>query len=139
VQAVHAKIAPINREELPDTFPFSDPEQASVGEVHRAVGVLAHQLANAGNIGQTYWQQLQRASLDHLPKHFLAAAQIAEKMHSLGHRRPHRSKRLTQVAQGRGATPVMLVVGVDEGDHRTCVDENHFFFRERRLFKSRPN
>src|SRR4030088_2861353 len=49
-RTVHREMPPIEREDAGQIFAFGDSDQRRVGEVHRQVAVLLHQLAHAQRV-----------------------------------------------------------------------------------------
>src|SRR5665213_6954 len=95
VQPVYSEVFTINRKKLADAFPFRDANQGRVGQIHRAVGVLAHQLADSWNVIQAKREDFHDTSLEHLPDIFLRLREVFEEVHGLRQHRPHRSKRFS--------------------------------------------
>ena len=71
VKTVDTKIFPVHGKDFSDASTLSNPNQCRLGKVHRTVGVLAHQLAHSGNVGEIERQKLQHSSLEHFPKSLL--------------------------------------------------------------------
>jgi hypothetical protein len=50
VKAIDREIAAVYREDPPDAFSLSHSDKCSVREIHRAVGILDHELSYAGYV-----------------------------------------------------------------------------------------
>src|SRR5215469_14731269 len=77
VKTVDTKILPVHGEDFSDALTFGNPYECRISEVHRTVGVLAHQFAHSRNIRVIERQELQQPSREHFPKSFLGFGQIA--------------------------------------------------------------
>ena len=52
VKAIDRKIVAVHREDPPDAFSLSHSDKCRVREIHRAVGILDHELPYAGYVYQ---------------------------------------------------------------------------------------
>src|SRR5439155_25097719 len=70
-RTVHREVPPIEREDAGEIFAFGDPDQRGVGEVHRQVAILLHQLAHARRIAFIERRQRQRPGFHTAPEGLL--------------------------------------------------------------------
>ena len=71
VKAIDREIAAVHCEDPPDAFSLSHSDKCRVREIHRAVGILDHELSYAGYVYQVEGEESHRSSRQHLPKSFL--------------------------------------------------------------------
>src|SRR5271169_6147865 len=76
VKTVDTKILAVYGEDFSDAFTLSNPNECRISEVHRTVGVLAHQLAYSRNVSEIERKELQHSSSQHFPKSFLGFRQV---------------------------------------------------------------
>jgi len=50
VQAVDGKVPPIDRKDFAKTFALGEAQESGVREIHRSIGVFAHQFADPRNV-----------------------------------------------------------------------------------------
>src|SRR5258706_12183058 len=56
LRSVDAEVAPVEREDAMYTFPLGHPHKSGVGQVHRQVVILPHQLPHARRVVDGQWQ-----------------------------------------------------------------------------------
>src|ERR1019366_7901046 len=66
-KTVDAEVAPVEGEDRTNAVPISDAYERGIGEIHREIVVLLHQLPHPGNVVIPERQELDRAALEHLP------------------------------------------------------------------------
>jgi len=140
VEAVDGEVAAVDGKDFAEAFALGDTEKSGVGELHAAIGVFAHEFADAGKVVGVEGQQRDCAAFEHLPNGVLCGGQAGEQVHGFDERGPDGGERFAQGFQGGDAFGVVLVGGVDEGDERASVDENQrrLPLRFRSLVKRRP-
>ena len=130
-RAVELEVSPVDREDARDLFPLGDPNKPCVGEVHRKVPVLPHQLAHARYVGRLQRQDLYRVAFQDSPEPVLGFRGKTEQVHRFRYRRPDGPQRLPDLLERFPAGNVMTVVGVDERDQGSCVDQDQERFLPR--------
>jgi len=71
VKAIDREIVAVHCEDPPDAFSLSHSDKCRVREIHRAVGILDHELSHAGYVYQVEGEESHRSSRQHLPNSFL--------------------------------------------------------------------
>lgn len=140
MEAVDGEIAAIDCEYFAKALAFGDADEGGIGEVHRTVSVLAHELSGSRDVVCIEGEQQDGAPLEHFPKGFLGGGLTGEEVHGFDERRPDGGERLAQGFQGGDAFGVVLVIGVDQGNEGPGVDENQERFPRRlsSVAKRRP-
>lgn len=57
---IERKVAPVEREHATEAFPFSDAHERCIGEVHREIAVLVHQVPESGSVGVVERRERER-------------------------------------------------------------------------------
>ena len=95
-RTVNGEVPPIEREDAREIFAFGDPDERRVGEIHRQVAVLLHQLAHARRIAFIERRQCQRPGFHTAPEGLLAGPRRPQQVHGFGERRPDRDQRIAE-------------------------------------------
>src|SRR5437764_726695 len=71
IRAVDREIAAVEGEDAADLFPLRYANERGVGEIHREIAVLFHQLTHAGQVLDFDLDEIERHALDHFPQRAL--------------------------------------------------------------------
>ena len=124
-KSIDREIAAVHCEDPPDAFSLSHSDKCRVREIHRAVGILDHQLSYAGYVYQVEGEESHCSSRQHLPDSILGLWKIPQQIDGFDQRRPHGDQGLAQVLQAIDALFVILIVSIDQRHKRSSVDEDH--------------
>ena len=122
-QPVHAKMF-VERENALQSIAFSDTNQGGIGDVHRQVAILAHELLHSAHVVATDRKQIDGTVLDHVAQRFLTAPRRTEQMHRLRESRPYGKQWMADRAKRLQRALVRGIADVEDRDQRACVNEN---------------
>ncbi len=114
----------IESDDAGDPLAFGRADERGIGEIHRQVAVLLHQLFHACQIGCVQRDQVQGSIGHHVAQGVRPAWRVGEQVHGLGQRRPDCGKGTTNCFQRVDTSRVCRVVSVQEGDQRARVNED---------------
>lgn len=129
MKAIDREIVALHCEDPPDAFSLSHSDKCRVREVHRAVGILNHELSYAGYVYQVEGEESHRSSRQHLPESFLGLRKIPWQINGFDEGRPHGDQGLSQALQAIDALFVILIVSIDQRHKWSSVDKDHLRFR----------
>jgi hypothetical protein len=125
VKTIDREIVAVHCEDPPDAFSLSYSDKCRVREIHRAVGILDHELSYAGYVYQVEGEESHGSSRQHLPESFLGLWKIRQQIDGFDEGRPHGDQGLLQALQAIDALFVILIVSIDQRHERSSVDEDH--------------
>ena len=129
MKAIDREIIAVHCEDPPDAFSLSHSDKCRVREIHRAVGILDHELSYAGYVYQVEGEESHRSSSQHFPESFLGFWKIPKQIDGFDEGRPHGGQGLSQALQAIDALFVILIVSIDQRHKWSSVDEDHLRFR----------
>src|SRR3954471_14229157 len=93
VDPVHLEVAPVEREDAGDALALGHVDERRVGEIHRLVPIVLHQLPHPRHVVTPKGPEVDRAGGDHAPQRFLRSIRIPEEVHGFGEGGPDGQER----------------------------------------------
>jgi hypothetical protein len=122
--SVDREVPSVEGEDPGEIFPLGDSHQRRVGEIHRQVTVLLHQLPHARRIPFVERRKRQRLRFHAAPESLLAAPRGTQQVHGFSERRPNRDQRIMEGLERRHTRRMVRVVLVEKRDERARVNEH---------------
>ena len=93
MDAIDGEISFVDGKDLSDAITLCHSDQSGICHIHRARGVLAHELAHPWDVGFVQREELNSTPKQHFPQGFLTRGNIGKHVHRFSHSRPYRAYR----------------------------------------------
>ena len=122
--SIDGKISLVQSKDGLNSLAFGKINQGGIGELRSYVVVPFHYGGNGSGFRARQRQQFQKTAVDGLQELSNSAWRSAQKPSCLGDHRPAREQRPRHLAKSFYAGFMVFVVAGENGNQRTCIDEN---------------
>lgn len=123
--SIGREIATVDRKDFPKLQALGENDERGVGEIHRVVGILDHQLEGPDQSLVVQKQDIETATGNKIHQPLRANAGGGQQMEGFGEHGERRAQGLFDARQYAGASLVIAIGRVEQGDERSSVRQDH--------------